>query len=82
MSHPNHKLHPKRFGLFEVTAALGKVTYQLQLPSTWRIHNVFHASLLSPYYEMGVHRVNYSEPTPDLIDGEPEWEVEAILDSK
>src|SRR6266851_5097469 len=81
-SHPNHKLRPKRFGPFEVTAALGEVTYQLQLPSTWRIHNVFHTSLLSPYYETGVHGVNYSEPTLDLIDGEPEWEVEAILDSK
>jgi len=81
-SHPNYKLHPKRFGLFEVTAALGKVTYQLQLPSTWRIHNAFHASLLLPYYETGVHGVNYSEPTLDLIDGELEWEVEAILNSK
>jgi len=82
MSHPNHKLHPKRFGPFEVTAALGEVTYQLKLPSTWRIHNAFHASLLSPYHETGVHGVNYSEPTLDLIDREPEWEVEAILDSK
>jgi len=81
-SNPNHKLCPKRFGLFKVTAALSDVTYQLKLPSTGWIYNAFHTLLLSPYHEMGVHRVNYSEPILDLINGEPEWEVEAILNSK
>ena len=81
-SHPNHKLCPKRFGPFEVTAALSEVTYHLKLPATWQIHNVFHMSLLLPYHETKVHSINYSEPVPDLIDGEPEWEVEAILDSR
>jgi len=81
-SHPNHKLRPKRFGPFKITAALSEVTYRLELPSTWRIHNAFHTSLLSPYHETKVHGINYSEPVPELIDGEPEWEVEAILDSR
>jgi hypothetical protein len=63
-------------------AALSEVTYRLELPSTWQIYNAFHASLLSPYHETKVHGVNYSKSVPKLIDREPEWEVEAILDSR
>jgi hypothetical protein len=31
---------------------MSPVVFKLQLPSSWKIHNVFHASLLSPYKEM------------------------------
>jgi len=48
----------------------------------WKIHNVFHGSLLLPYYETKEHGRNFPEPTPDLIEGQPEWEVEDILDSR
>ena len=41
---------------------------------------MFYAYLLLLYHEMGVHSVNYLELVPDLIDGELEWEIEAILD--
>ena len=40
------KMAPKQEGLFKITDVLGPLTYQLELPETWRIHNVFHASLL------------------------------------
>ena len=43
---------------------------------------MFHASLLSPYTETPTHGPNFEEPPPELIDDEPEWEVEAILDSR
>jgi len=39
---------------------------------------VFHGSLLLPYYETKEHGRNFLELTPDLIEGQPEWEVEAI----
>ena len=58
------------------------VTYQLRLPEQWKIHNVFYASLLSPYIETPTHGPNFEEPPPELIDDEPEWEVEAILNSR
>jgi hypothetical protein len=44
----NHykKIAPKREEPFEIDEVLGPVTYQLKLPESWRIHNVFHATLL------------------------------------
>ena len=55
------------------------MAYQLQLPPTWKIHNVFHASCLSRYRETKEHGPNYHEPPPDIIEGQPEWKVEAIV---
>ena len=49
------KMKPKREGPFPVTEVLGPVTYWLQLPATWRIHNVFHAALLRPYKKNEVY---------------------------
>ena len=47
---------------------------------TWKIHPVFHASLLTPYKETKYHGMNFLEPPPIEIEGgEPEWEVEKIL---
>jgi hypothetical protein len=46
---------------------------------TWKVHNVFYASYLSPYKETVEHGPNFLEPPPNLIEGQPEWEVEAIV---
>ena len=73
------KLAPRREGPFEITEVLGPVTYRLRLPEHWKIHPVFHAYLLSPYIETKVHGPINEWPLPDLVDGEPEYEVEAIL---
>jgi hypothetical protein len=54
------KMAPKREKLFEVKEVLGPVTYRLKLPTTWRIHNVFHTILLKPYIETEVHGENFS----------------------
>jgi hypothetical protein len=58
---------------------LSLVMYHLALPPSWQLHNTFHTLLLSPYYKTAEYRVGYSMPTPDLINGEPEWEVKAVL---
>ena len=81
-SHPTIKLAPRRYGPFTITEVISPVTYRLCIPEHWKIHNVFHASLLSPYVETPIHGPNFEEPPPELIDDEPEWEVEAILDSQ
>src|ERR1700677_2972224 len=50
MTH-HKKMKPKREGPFTITKVLGPVTYQLKLPITWRIHDVFNPTLLRPYKE-------------------------------
>ena len=42
----NRKLEAKFLGSFQVLYPVGKQAYKLKLPKKWRIHNVFHVSLL------------------------------------
>ena len=79
---PYRKFALKCFGPFKITKVLGLVSYHLQLPETWHIHPVFHTILLSPYLETAVHGPNYTRPPPDLIEGEEQYEVEAIQGHK
>src|SRR6266404_1656311 len=81
-SHPTAKLALKRYGPFPITKVLGPVTYQLRLPEQWSIHLVLHVDLLTPYKETEFHGRNFEQPLPDLIDGEEEYEVECIIDSR
>ena len=73
------KLAPKRHGPFLITRRVSPVAYQLQLPLTWTIHDVFHAFLLTPYHEMTEHGPNYNCPPPEMVNGEEEFEVEAVM---
>ena len=75
----NPKFAPKREGPFTITKVLLPIIYQLRLPKIWKIHPVFHASLLSPYHENDVHGKNFPVPPPDLINGEEEYKVEKII---
>ena len=70
------KLLPRWVGPFKVSKQVGKVAYELDLPSNMKIHNVFHVSLLKPYHPSG-----RTQPPPPAVwvDDEPEYEVEHIL---
>jgi hypothetical protein len=55
------------------------------LPPSWKIHLVFHVSLLRPAnIDSSLHPVAAVEdhPPPDIIQGEKEYEVEVILDHR
>ncbi|MCO5609475.1 hypothetical protein L7F22_063702 [Adiantum nelumboides] len=39
------------YGPFKIIDQVNDVTFRLDLPSSWKIHNVFHVSLLRPYME-------------------------------
>ena len=71
-SHPSPKLAPRRYGPFVVTSVVSQTSFHLKLPPQWKVHNIFHASLLTPYKETKEHGANFTEPAPDLIDGQPE----------
>jgi hypothetical protein len=47
------KLLPKRIGPFEVVQGVGPVAYKLMINLGWRVHPVFHVSLLEPYGKSG-----------------------------
>ena len=74
----NPKIGPRREGPFLISDVLGPLTYRLELPSNWQIHNVFHAVLLQPYIENKTHGANFPQPSPELLEGEEVYEVESI----
>jgi hypothetical protein len=76
------KLSPKRYGPFRVVTQISKVAYKLQIPPTWQIHDVFHASLLTPYKETEEHGTNFIEPPPEEIEGEERYKVEQVIDER
>jgi hypothetical protein len=78
------KLDDHRNGLFEVTTKVGQAAYRLKLPMTWKaVHPVFHESYLTPYHK-SVYASQQPPPHPPsiLVEGEPEFEVEQVLDER
>jgi len=76
---PSKKLSEKYIGPFVVVEAVGAQAYRIRLPPKYRMHNVFHVSLLKPYRSRpGWTGDNAAEP--DLAeDGTEVWQVEQIL---
>ena len=58
---------------------MSPVTYCLKLPTSLKIHDVFHVDLLTPYHKTNKHGANYTQPPPELVDGEEEYQVEEII---
>jgi hypothetical protein len=82
INQPTTKLAPRRYGPFKIIQVMSSVNYHLELPTQWSIHPVFHINLLTPYKETIMHGPNFTRPAPELIDGEEEYSVEKILDSR
>jgi hypothetical protein len=82
INQPTAKLVPRRHGPFKIIQVMSAVNYCLELPTQWSIHPMFHIDLLTPYRETIMHGPNFTQPAPELIDGEEEYSVEKILDSR
>jgi hypothetical protein len=70
------KLMPRFVGPFKVTEVINPVAFRLELPKTFRIHNVFHASLLKPFVSRPGHT---SHPPPIIVADDEEYEVELLV---
>ena len=83
-SHPSQKLDVKRLGPFKILKVVGEsqMAFKLELPSQMRIHPVFHASLLEPYKGNTLPGHTQPAPLPIVVEGELEYVVDRILDSK
>jgi len=75
------KLYPKFVGPFPIDSMVGLNAAKLQLPADWRIHNVFHVSLLRPYVARSDDTMQLAPP-PATPDGSPGATIEAILHHK
>ena len=73
------KLQMKCTGPFEGKEVISQTAFCLRILSQWKIHPFFHATLLSTYKETSEHGPNFLQLPPDLIDGEEEYEVEAVI---
>jgi len=80
---PTKKLSERYLGPFEVIGKLGTHSYLIKLPNHLRaIHPVFCVSQIKPVPLSNIsNRVN-PPPPPIEIDGNLEFEVAEILDSK
>lgn len=82
------KLTPPFIGPFTITKVVSPVSYQLQLPASLKIHDVFHMSKFKPFKPSPLKYSNATasnrqrhlqRPLPEIIDGEEEWVIESIL---
>ncbi|QRV84680.1 Retrotransposable element Tf2 protein [Ceratobasidium sp. AG-Ba] len=79
---PAAKLSAKKIGPYKVLKHEGTHAFKLDLPHTLRVHPVFHTALVSLKKEDPFGRDPPQPPAEVTPDGEEEYEVEKILDSR
>ncbi|KAI3458616.1 hypothetical protein Pfo_015279, partial [Paulownia fortunei] len=79
-----HKGLVRRYeGPFPIVAKVGKVSYRIDLPSSLKIHLVFHVSMLKPYHgdEEDPSR-GQSHRAPPVVTKSYDKEIEEVLTKK
>jgi len=81
---PAKKLDWKWVGPFPVTKVVSPYSYRLELPSTMKIHNVFHTSLLRPVASPGLALPGQTQepPPPIKVAGKEEYVIEEVKDAR
>ena len=73
----------KYFGPCRIIAQAGPLSWTLHLPDSMRaVHPVFHVSMLESTISNPIPNQYQTPPPPVVVDGEPEYEISEILDSK
>ena len=80
---PSHKLSEKFLGPFKILAKAGTHSFTLRLPeSIHGVHPIFHVSMLKPTTPNEIPNCVQSLPPPINIQGDLEYEISEVLDSK
>lgn len=79
---PSSKLDWKRAGPYEISKVLSPQVMKLKLPANINVRPTFHVSLLTPCAGDPLPGQREVEEPPMEVDGEQEWEVEMIWDSR
>ncbi|MCO5589007.1 hypothetical protein L7F22_042971 [Adiantum nelumboides] len=66
---------------FQIIERINEVSFRLQLPETWKIHNAFHASLLRPF-KGEVPEDTIADEQPEVEETEEILQPEQILAHK
>lgn len=69
-------------GPYPITRRIGASSYEVKLDPETQIHNVFHSSLLSLDPDDPLPGQKKQKGMPVIVDGEEEWEVENVQDSR
>jgi len=78
---PSKKLAAKRLGPYEIFEVIGPASYRLDIPTSWRIHNAFHVSLLSRTREDTIPG-RAAPPQPRVTLNEQElWVIDRFVNS-
>jgi len=73
---PSKKLAPKLYGPFKILEQREELAYKLELSERWKVHTVFHVSLLGAY-RTSIRPAREQPPMePEDINGDREGEVE------
>ena len=78
----SRKLVDRYAGPYLVKRKVGNLAYELKLPKDLALHPVFHVSLLLPHKESQLPGRHPPEPASIEVEGEEEYEVEEVLDSR
>lgn len=79
---PSDKLDfPLTRQAFRIKAMKG-YSYELEVPSSWRMTTIFHADRLRLCPDNPLPGQDYARPEAEDISGEDEWEVDRVLSSR
>jgi len=79
---PSSKVDYNCFGKFRIIQKVSSHPHKLDLSTSMKIHLVFHISLLEPASTDPLPGQIQPPSPPVIIEDEPEWEVDEILDSR
>ena len=80
---PSKKLSEKNLGPYNIIEQVGSLSFTLRLPdSMCAVHPIFHVSQLEPAIPNTIPDRIQPPPPPVEVDGEPEFKISEILDSK